>query len=205
MFKKYLIAGLLFWVPLVVTMVSIDLLVDMLTSVFSLLPFSLHPDVWIGFHIPGIELVMLIFIVWLSGLLVANFLGRKAIAYGERLVERLPLVRSIYSGVKQIMKMMVKSDSTAFRQVVLISFPQKGSWVVGLVTQVVEYKNKQASLTVFVPTTPNPTSGYVITVDQKEAIVLDMTVDEALKYIISLGTLSHDALNNAYCRLFLGE
>lgn len=202
MFKKYLMAGLLFWVPLVVTIVTIEVLLDMIISIFAKLPASIQPDLWLGIHIPGIEIIFILLMVWLTGLLMANLFGRKLVSWGESLVEKVPLVRSVYSGVKQIMQMMVKSDSTAFKQVVLISFPQKGSWAVGLVTQVVEHgKAELDAITVFVPTTPNPTSGYVVTVQRKDAIILDMSVDEALKYIISLGTLSHDTLNQEFGRL----
>lgn len=198
MFRKYLVAGLLFWVPLVVTIISVELLLEMVAGLFHKLPMNLRPDYWLGFHIPGLELVLMLVLLWVSGVLVANILGKKLVAIGESLVERLPLVRSIYSGVKQILQMVVKNDSNAFRQVVLISFPQEGSWAVGLVTCSDQLKNGKTALTVFVPTTPNPTSGYVIVVDKEEAIILDMSVDEALKYIISLGTITHNALNDAY-------
>lgn len=202
MFKKYLMAGLLFWVPLVVTIVTIEILLDIIISIFGKLPAKMQPDFWLGFHVPGIEIVLIILMVWVSGLLMANLFGRKLVYWGESVVEKVPLVRSIYSGVKQIMQMMVKSDSTAFRQVVLVSFPQKGSWAVGLVTQVVEHgESEYDAITVFLPTTPNPTSGYVVIVQRKDAIILDMSVDEALKYIISLGTLSHDTLNQEFGRL----
>ena len=195
MIRKQLMAGLLFWIPVVVTIVTIRLLVDMLLAVFNKLPGHMQPDRWIGIHIPGIELVIIFLIVWVTGVIVANFLGKRLVLAGESLVSKLPLIRSVYSGVKQIMQIMVAPSGQAFRQVVLISFPQKGSWAVGLVTHV---EPDSETLTVFVPTTPNPTSGYVVTVKEEEAQKLDMSVDEALKYIISLGTISHDALSDKF-------
>lgn len=171
----------------------------MLLAVFDHMPIYMHPDQWIGFHVPGIEILIIILVVWVTGILVANIVGKHLVKYGEFLVEKLPLVRSIYSGVKKIMEIMVNPQGQAFRQVVLISFPQKGSWVIGLVT-----RTEGDSMTVFVPTTPNPTSGYVITVKESEAEKLDMSVDEALQYIISLGTLSHSALSDKF-QIVTGE
>lgn len=193
MIRKHLVAGLLFWIPVVVTVVTIQFLLNMMISVFNKLPMHFQPDQWIGFHIPGIELIILLVIVWVTGILVANFVGKRLVHFGESLVARLPLVSSVYSGVKQILQMMVSPTGQAFRQVVLISFPQPGSWAVGLVTHAAN-----ETMTVFVPTTPNPTSGYVVTVEEKDAQKLDMSVDEALKYIISLGTISHDALRDKF-------
>ena len=136
-------------------------------------------------------ILIILLIVWLTGVVVANFIGKKIITFGESMLSKIPLIRSIYSGVKQTLQIMASPNSQAFRKVVLLSFPQPGSWAVGLVT----HSNEEGGLlTVFVPTTPNPTSGYVITVEREKAEELDMSVDEALKYIISLGTISHDAL-----------
>lgn len=195
MIRKQLVAGLLFWIPVVVTVATIQFLLNIMISVFNKLPSNLQPDQWIGFHIPGIELIILLVIVWLTGILVANFVGKRLVQLGESVVARLPLVSSVYSGVKQILQMMVSPNGQAFRQVVLISFPQPGSWAVGLVTHSDTVNN---TMTVFVPTTPNPTSGYVVTVEEKDAQKLNMSVDEALKYIISLGTISHDALRDKF-------
>ena len=201
MIRKYLVAGLLFWIPVVVTIVTIRLLLDMLLSVFRALPTHMRPEQWIGVHIPGLELLIIILVVWFTGIVVANILGKRIVAAGEHVVNQLPLVRSVYSGVKQIMQIMVSPSGQAFRQVVLISFPQPGSYAVGLVTHD-DIENE--TLTVFVPTTPNPTSGYVISVKASEAQKLDMSVDEALKYIISLGTISHDALSEKFQQI-IGE
>lgn len=201
MIRKHLVAGLLFWIPVVVTIVTIRLLLDMLLSVFRGLPANMQPEHWLGIKIPGLEIVLIILIVWVTGVIVANFIGKRLVTAGEYIVNQLPLVRSVYSGVKQIMQIMVSPSGQAFRQVVLISFPQPGSWAVGLVTHVEEESD---TLTVFVPTTPNPTSGYVISVKADEAQKLDMSVDEALKYIISLGTISHDALSDKFQQV-IGE
>lgn len=195
MLKKHFMAGLLFWVPVMVTFATIRFLLNFMESLFSRLPQNMRPDQWIGYHIPGLEILILVLVVWLSGVLVANFIGKRLVNMGEHVVSKLPLVSSVYSGVKQILQVVVSPTGQAFRQVVLISFPQKGSWVVGLVTHEDE---ENETLTVFVPTTPNPTSGYVISVKTHEAEKLDMSVDEALKYIISLGTISHDTLRQKF-------
>ena len=195
MIRKHLVAGILFWVPVVVTVLTIRLLLDLFTSAFRGLPKDLQPDYWLGFHIPGIELVVIILLVWLSGVVVANIVGKKLVGIGEAVVNKIPLIRSVYSGVKQTLQIMASPNSQAFRKVVLVSFPQPGSWAVGLVTHT---DDSEQLFTVFIPTTPNPTSGYVVTVAQKDAKELDMSVDEALKYIISLGTISHEALINKF-------
>jgi uncharacterized membrane protein len=195
MVRKHLGAGLLFWIPVMVTIVTIQFLLNMLIKVFQKLPLHVQPDQWIGFHIPGVELIILFVIVWVTGIIVANFIGKRLVNIGESVVARLPLVSSVYSGVKQIMQIMVSPSGQAFRQVVLIPFPHPGSWAVGLVTHVDAASD---TITVFVPTTPNPTSGYVVTVNAADAQKLDMSVDEALKYIISLGTISHDALRDKF-------
>ncbi|MEC7030871.1 MAG: DUF502 domain-containing protein [Pseudomonadota bacterium] len=201
MVRKHLVAGLLFWIPVMVTIVTIQFLLNLMVRLFKNLPLNVQPDQWIGFHIPGIELILLLIIVWVTGILVANFVGKRFVHLGETMVSKLPLISSIYSGVKQIMQIMVSPSGQAFRQVVLISFPQPGSWAVGLVTHV---DTVNATMTVFVPTTPNPTSGYVVTVNAADAQKLDMSVDEALKYIISLGTISHDALRDKF-QTVIGE
>lgn len=201
MVRKHLVAGLLFWIPVMVTIITIQFLLNLMVRLFKNLPLNVQPDQWIGFHIPGIELILLLIIVWVTGILVANFVGKRFVHLGETMVSKLPLISSIYSGVKQIMQIMVSPSGQAFRQVVLISFPQPGSWAVGLVTHV---DTVSATMTVFVPTTPNPTSGYVVTVNAADAQKLDMSVDEALKYIISLGTISHDALRDKF-QTVIGE
>ncbi len=195
MIRKYLVAGLLFWVPVMVTIVTIQFLLGMIVGLFNKLPLHLQPDRWIGFHVPGIELVVLIAVVGVTGIVVANFIGKRLVNMGESVVSRLPLISSVYSGVKQILQIMVSPTGQAFRQVVLIPFPHPDSWAVGLVTHADELSG---TMTVFVPTTPNPTSGYVITVKSSDAQKLDMSVDEALKYIISLGTISHVALRDKF-------
>lgn len=201
MFKKNVIAGLLFWVPVIVTLVSIEILFDIIRSVYDKIPIQLQFESWVGVDIPGMKILLSLGVVWLTGLLVANYLGKRVVRMGESWLNKLPLVRSVYSGVKQVLQMMIKSDTGAFTEVVLIAFPNDSSWVVGLVTQVIATTEGREALNVFVPTTPNPTSGYVITVFREDSIHLEMSVDEALKYIISLGTLSHDALNKVYSQL----
>ena len=191
MIRKHFVAGVLFWIPVIVTIFIIKLLFELLVSVMKSLPEPFHPKQWLGYDIPGLELVIILLLIWVTGVLVANFLGKRVVSWGESLVNRIPLIRSVYSGVKQTMQVMAAPDTQSFRQVVLIQFPHEHSWVVGLVTH---YQKENDVLTVFVPTTPNPTSGYVVNVSRSNSKEVDMSVDEALKYIISLGTISHKAL-----------
>ena len=190
MIRKYLMAGLLFWIPVVVTVFTIRLLLDFISSVFRYVPHDFQPEVLLGVNIPGIEFLLIFLILFFSGLLVANFLGRRVILFGESLLSKIPLIRSVYSGVKQTLQVMASPSGQAFRKVVMVSFPQPGSWSVGLVTNISE----ENLYTIFVPTTPNPTSGYIVNVSKDKVHELSMSVDEALKYIISLGTITHPAL-----------
>lgn len=191
MFKKYFVAGLLFWVPLVVTVLTVQIVLDIFDKLMVHLPESVQPEVWLGYDVPGSGFILMLLIVWVTGLLVANFLGRRLVRLGERIVKKIPLVRTIHQGVKQGLEVVVSPNSDAFSQVVLVNFPHKDSWAVGLVTNV----NEQTGIwTVFLPTTPNPTSGYVLLLDEADLRKIDMSVDEALKYIISLGTISENKL-----------
>lgn len=187
MFKKYFIAGMLFWVPLVVTIFIIQFVLDLFDKMVGSLPQSMQLSNFIGFDIPGSGFLLVLLVVWLSGILVANFMGRKLVKVGDRIVQKIPLVRTIHQGVKQGLEMMVMPNSDAFSQVVRVQFPQPGSWAIGLVTS---FDAKNDIWTVFLPTTPNPTSGYVLLLHSDVVTKMDMSVDEALKYIISLGTIS---------------
>ncbi len=187
MFRKHFVAGLLFWVPIVVTILVIQVVVDIFDQLVKSLPDYLQLSNLIGVDIPGGGFIIVILVVWFSGILVANFLGRRVVKIGDKIVQKIPLVRTIHQGVKQGLEMMVAPNSDAFSQVVCINFPHKDSWAVGLVTNIDE---KRDLWTVFLPTTPNPTSGYVLILKGKSVRKVEMTVDEALKYIISLGTIT---------------
>ena len=157
MFKKYFIAGMLFWVPLVVTVFIIQFVLDLFDKMVGSLPQSMQLSNFIGFDIPGSGFLLVLLVVWLSGILVANFMGRKLMKVGDRIVQKIPLVRTIYQGVKQGLEMMVMPNSDASGSKGAVSQP--GSWAIGLVTS---FDAKNDIWTVFLPTTPNPTSGYVV-------------------------------------------
>ena len=192
--RRYLIAGLLVWVPLIVTGLIIKLLVELLDFTILLLPPSWRPEAMIGFSIPGTGVLVAIVIVFLTGLVAANFLGRRLFEIGDSIVDRIPLVRSIYNAVKQVMRTVLEDGQQSFRRVLMVEYPRRGLWTLGFQTGVgvgeVQHRTEQEVVTVFVPTTPNPTSGFVIMVPREEAIELDMSVEDGLKFVMSLGVVA---------------
>jgi uncharacterized membrane protein len=194
--RRYLIAGLLVWVPLIVTGLIIKFLVDLLDFTILLLPPSWRPEAILGFSVPGTGVMVAIVIVFLTGIVAANIVGRKLFDLGEAIVDRIPLVRSIYSAVKQVMHSLFSNGGQSFRRVVMVQYPRKGLWTLGFQTGVgvgeVQHRTDHEVVTVFVPTTPNPTSGFVILVPRADAIELDMSVEDGLKFVMSLGVVAPD-------------
>lgn len=189
-FKKYFITGLLIWVPLVITIWVLSLAVNTLESV---VPVFLSPQALFGFDIPGFRVGVVIVVVFVTGVLAANFLGRGIIQLWEGILGRIPLVRSIYNSVKQVSDTLLAPNGQAFRQAVLVQYPRQGSWTIGLLTG--KPSGEVASLlpgehvSVYIPTTPNPTSGFFLMLPRNEVHPLDMSVDAALKYIVSMGVV----------------
>ena len=195
MFKKYLITGLLIWVPLAVTLWVLDLIVSAMDRTVQVLPTGWQPKQLFGFDIPGLGLLLSFLVVLLTWVLARNFIGRQLVRWWEGLLSRIPIVRSIYSSVKQVSDTMLSPKGNAFRQAVLIEFPQRGHWAIGLVVgapgpALTRHVGGGDMLTVFVPTAPNPTSGYTILVPPGDVKELDITVDDALKFVISLGVVT---------------
>jgi uncharacterized membrane protein len=190
--KRYLIAGLLVWVPLGVTVMVINFLVGVMDKTLLWLPEHYRPDTLLGFHVPGLGVVMSVIIVLSTGVVVANLFGRKLVQLWERMLARIPLVRTIYASVKQILE-TVFSSGQAFRKVLLIEYPRKGLWTLGFQSGKTrgeaQAKTGVEVVNVFIPTTPNPTSGFFIMVPRSEVIELDMDVDDGLKMIISAGVM----------------
>ncbi|NOX75811.1 MAG: DUF502 domain-containing protein [Gammaproteobacteria bacterium] len=190
--KRYLIAGLLVWVPLGVTVMVINLLVGIMDKTLLWLPEAYRPDTLLGFHVPGIGMVLSAIIVMVTGVVVANLFGRKLVQGWELLLARIPLVRSIYASVKQILE-TVFSSGQAFRKVLLIEYPRKGLWTLafqsGTTRGEAQAKTGEEVINVFIPTTPNPTSGFFIMVPRRDVIELGMNVDDGLKMIISAGVV----------------
>ena len=189
--RRYLIAGLLVWLPLSVTLLVIKLLVDLMDNTLLLLPEAYRPDTLLGFHLPGLGVVLSITILFVTGIVAANFFGRRLVEVWERLLARIPLVRSIYSGTKQVSETLFAPGGQSFRKVLLIEYPRRGLWTVAFQTGVTageaQAKTADEVINVYMPTTPNPTSGFFLMVPKRDVIELDMSVDEGLKMIISMG------------------
>jgi uncharacterized membrane protein len=191
--KKYLITGLLIWIPLVITIWVLKVIFDALDQSLLLLPDSFQTEHWLGVHIPGLGAILTIVVVFLTGIFARNFFGAQLIELWHEILNRIPVVRSIYSSVKQISDTVFSSSGQAFRKALLVQWPHEGMWTIAFLTgspggDVVNYVPEDC-LSVYVPTTPNPTGGYFVIVRRSDIIELDMTVDQALKYIISMGVV----------------
>src|SRR6202521_5341641 len=189
--RRYFVAGLLVWIPLGITLWVLKLLVDVMDQSLLLLPENFRSDALFGFHVPGLGIILTLAIVLATGALAANFFGRKVLNLGDEILGRIPIVRSVYGGVKQISDTLFSPEGKAFRRAVLVRSPHPGSWTVALVTGTPQHEVAgilgQDQISVFVPTTPNITSGFFLVVPRSDTIELDMSVDAALKYIISMG------------------
>jgi uncharacterized membrane protein len=195
--RGYLIAGLLIWLPILATLYVMFFLVNLFDMTLDLIPDELQPQVLLGFHLPGLGLIFSLLVLLLTGALVTNFLGNKLILYGEKLLERIPLVRTIYKSVKQVLETIFTSNSDSFRKVLLVEYPRKGLWSIAFQTgsstpQIVDRIGEEV-VTVFIPTTPNPTSGFLIMVPVSDVRECDLSIDEALKIVISLGVVQPSA------------
>lgn len=192
--KRYFITGLLIWVPLAITAWVVSLIAGAADQSLRLLPESIHPHNLIGFDIPGMGIVVTLVIIFVTGLLAANFIGQRLVIWWEKLLARIPVVNSIYNGVKQVSDTLFSSSGMAFRQPLLVQYPHQGSWTIAFLTgepggDVVNHLEGE-HVSVYVPTTPNPTSGFFLMFPKSQVIELDMDVDQALKYIISMGVVA---------------
>ena len=189
--KRYFIAGLLVWLPLAVTIWVIRFL---LTTMDGVLPPWMIPEVIERYHIPGVGLAAVLLLVFGTGVLVANFIGERLVRWWELLLARIPIVRTIYSSVKQVSDTVLSPNGQAFRKAVLVQYPREGSWTIAFLTGapglgVIEHLPGEY-VSVYVPTTPNPTSGFFLLMPKSEVVELDMSVDAALKYIVSMGVVA---------------
>jgi len=191
--RRYLVAGILVWVPLAVTYLLLKFAVNIMDRTLLLIPAPYRPDALLGFHVPGLGVILAVVVLLLTGLLAANFVGRAFVGGWESLMDRIPFVRAIYSGAKNFAELVFSDSSQSFKKVLLIEYPRKGVYSLAFqtATDLGEVQGRTGGEVVccFVPTTPNPTSGLIIIVPKKDIIVLDMDVDEALKMIISLGVV----------------
>lgn len=192
-FRRYLITGLLVWLPLGVTLLVLKLLIDMMDQTLLILPAAYHPDHLLGFHIPGLGVVLSVAVVLFTGIVMAHFFGQQIVDVWESVLNRIPLVRSIYASVKQLSETLLKSGGQSFRKVLLIEYPRKGLWTLAFQTGTevgeAQARTGEEVINVYVPTTPNPTSGFFLMVPRRDVVELDMSVDEGLKMIISMGVV----------------
>ncbi len=191
--KKYFITGLLIWIPLVITIWVLKVIFDALDQSLLLLPESFQTEHWLGVHIPGLGAILTIVVVFLTGIFATNFFGAQLVQLWHGILNRIPVVNSIYSSVKQISDTLFSSSGQAFRKALLVQWPHEGMWTIAFLTgapggDVVNYIPADC-VSVYVPTTPNPTGGYFVIVSRSQVIELDMSVDQALKYIISMGVV----------------
>lgn len=191
--RKWLLAGLLVIVPVAITVWVLQWIIGTLDQTLLILPQAWQPDKLIGFHIPGFGVILAFLILLLVGATASNFFGRKLVNWWHALLHRIPVVRSIYSGVKQVSDTLFSENGNAFRKAVLIQWPREGIWTIAFVTGVPagDTANHLVGeyLSVYVPTTPNPTGGYFVMLPKKDCIELRISVDEALKYIVSMGVV----------------
>jgi uncharacterized membrane protein len=191
--RRYIVAGILVWLPLGVTIFLVRVLIGLLDRTMVLIPQRYQPEEFLGFAIPGLGILLTIVVLLVTGVLAANIVGRSMVGLWESMLERIPVVRSVYSAAKNFAEIVFSDSSQSFKKVLLIEYPRKGLYSLAFQTSSelgeVQGRTGESVVCTFVPTTPNPTSGFIIIVPTKDVIELDMDVDEALKMIISLGVV----------------
>lgn len=191
--QRYLVAGLLVWVPVGITFIILKLFVDLMDQTLVLLPEAIQPEKLLGFRIPGLGLLLTAVVVFITGMVTANFVGRRLLKFWDGLLQRIPLVRSIYSGAKNFAEVVFGSGGKSFKKVVLINWGND-VWVLGFQTATelgeIHDKTRPDLVCVFVPTTPNPTTGLVMMIPRVRVVTLDMDVETAVKLLVSLGVVT---------------
>lgn len=192
--KKYLLAGILVLLPIGITIYIVNFLVGLMDRFLKFVPNKYHPDTYLPFHVPGLGLILLLVITFLTGLIARNYVGRKLVSFGEDIVRRIPLVRGIYLSIKQLVESILMQTGKDFKRVVLIRYPHRNSYALGFLTGIaggeVQEKTEKKVLNVFVPTTPNPTSGFYLMIPEDEVIMLNMSVESAFKLLMSGGIIA---------------
>jgi uncharacterized membrane protein len=196
--KRYFITGLLVLVPLLITLWVLATLIGIMDQSLLLLPSAWRPEAQLGYRIPGLGALLTLLIVFVTGLVATNFFGKQLIIMWEAFLGRVPVVKGIYNSVKQVSDTLFSGSGQAFRQALLVQFPHQGSWTIAFLTgqpggDVTNHLQGEY-VSVYVPTTPNPTGGYFLMMRKSDVIELDMSVDEALKYIISMGVVTPNAV-----------
>ncbi len=194
--KRYFITGLLIWVPLGITLWVLDLLIGTMDQSLTVLPAEWQPEAWIGVRIPGLGAILTLLVIVLTGVFGANFFGQKIIDFWERQLVRIPVVKTIYGSVKQVSDTLLSGNGHAFRKVLLVRYPHPEAWSLAFQTNVPSEVMRvlpDEHVAVFIPTTPSPVNGFYFYVKKSEVIELDVSVDRALKYIVSMGVASGEA------------
>lgn len=198
--RRYLLAGLVVWLPILVTIGVLRFIIDLLDNTMALIPKAYQPEQLLGIHIPGVGVIISLLLLIATGIFATNFFGQRLMSWGESILAKIPLVRSIYNAVKQVINTVLSTNSEAFRKVLLIEYPRKGVWSVGFQTgsgnSEINEKANEEMVSIFIPTTPNPTSGFLMMVPKKDVTELNMSVDEALKFIISLGVMQSNPVGS---------
>lgn len=192
--RKYLVAGLLVWLPLVVTFLLVRFVIGLIDRSLILVPVKWRPENLIGYEIPGLGVVLTLLLLLITGMIVANLFGRRLVTFWEDLLSRIPLVSTIYSSVKQVTSTLFADSSQSFREVVLVEYPRKECWMLAFVTgdapEMFQQKLGHKLINLFVPTTPNPTSGFYLMVPEQDIIRVDIPVEVGLKMILSAGVIN---------------
>ncbi|HTY03703.1 MAG TPA: DUF502 domain-containing protein [Rhodocyclaceae bacterium] len=206
--KKYFITGLLIWIPLAITVWVLALIVRAMDQSLLLLPPAIRPETLLGFYIPGIGALMTVLVVLLTGLVTTNIVGQRLVRFWEGILSRIPVVKSIYYSVKQISDTVFSGTGEAFRKVLLVRYPHPQAWSVAFQTSApaneVSRQTGEELVSVFIPTAPSPVNGFFFFVRKQDTIELDMSVDDALKYIVSMGVVT-PAPSDASAGRMLGQ
>ncbi|MFH1820170.1 MAG: DUF502 domain-containing protein [Pseudomonadota bacterium] len=199
--KRYFITGLLIWVPLGITLWVLDLLIGTMDQSLLVLPATWQPEAWLGMRIPGLGVILTLLIIMLTGVFGANFFGQKIIDFWERQLTRIPVVKTIYGSVKQVSDTLLSGSGHAFRKVLLVRYPHPQAWSLAFQTNLPDEVARmlpEEHVAVFIPTTPSPVNGFYFYVKKSEVVELDMPVDRALKYIVSMGVASSESGRGSY-------
>lgn len=196
MLRRYFIAGLLIWLPIWVTYFVIKFIVELMDRTMALIPDKFQPAHLVGFDIPGLGLLLTVGILLVTGLLVTNFVGKRLIQLWDKIISRVPIIRSIYTAVQQVSKALLQPSGQSFRKAMLVQYPRKGVWSIGFLTseKIALLAGDQHKVAIFIPTTPNPTSGFLTFVDPEDTQELNITVEEALRLVISVGVVTPDSM-----------
>lgn len=194
--RSYLLVGLVVWVPILITIGILRFIIELLDRSIALLPDAYQPGHLFGMNLPGFGVLLSFIVLLLTGILATNFLGQRLVLWSEMFLDKIPLVRSIYNTSKKMIQTVFSSNSQAFRKVVMVEYPRKGLWTIafqtGNASNMLEPSSDVEMISIFVPTTPNPTGGFLLIVAKKDVKELSMSVEDALKYIISLGVMQTD-------------